>query len=123
MKRKESFVTNSSSVSFIGFGIEHEGDLPEITSNLIKTVYKEKYAKEFPENNETLDWIDLILPKMLDYSSVPWGNNGKYIGGTYIGMPDDITKKEFHEQIKKYLEDLGFDTKNIGVIDEVWRDG
>ncbi len=125
MKRKLSHVTNSSSVSFVGFGISFEGhNISDKLIENIKTLYENKYQKTIDVETikeDPLDFVSSILPK--EISMVYCEFSGSFIGGQYEDMPDDITKKQYHEQIKLKLEELGFDVSEIGFISESWRNG
>lgn len=129
MKTKLSHVTNSSSVSFVGFGIEFDKG-NKISDKLMENIKTACKGKSYFSDNEITDdniykhpgdFIEEVIPA--DFSLVYCEYSGCYIGGEYEKMPEDMTKRQFHEYIKKTLEGLGFDVSHIGVISEAWRDG
>ena len=126
MKIKISHVTNSSSVSFVAYGIRcYRDDLdPKIVEKI-----KEKYKEINPDKEDLDDDGDYMLYSIasklgLDYSSGP-NSDEILLGGSLSSMRDDQSKLDLKIEVAKTLNELGFDvtTENIEYIEESWRDG
>jgi hypothetical protein len=137
MKLKNDFVTNSSTTSFVGWGIHVESD--EILKNekILKLAYDE-YGKEASKNLSFEEWKEdfsqvllaivetgyELFKEDLDFScGSDYYSETLMIAGSPNKMKDSQTLGEYKEEIKKKLNDLGFEVTKLEYIEEAWRDG
>jgi len=97
MKIRKSFVSNSSTTSFIIYGVVF-GE--EVTEDL------ESIAAELE----------------LEYHVGQEGYN-RYIGRSYDSIKDDETGKQFKESIEKKLKERFGEDINVSHHEEAWYDG
>jgi len=125
MKIKTDFITNSSSTSFVGWGITLDvNDLLDKKEVIKKAFdnYKTKYdgtesIESFVDIYEILDYLPTNI--IIDWKV--W-DDVIYIGGKASDLKDDETLREFKEKILLELNSLGFDVKQIEFIEESWYD-
>ena len=135
MKRKADFITNSSSTSFVCWGLNKELYNLKKDEKLMERIYdfytknsKDKEILSFedfidPDNYEFMECV-AELTSLKDYST---GQEGEYfmIGTHPEKMKEDQTLKQFKDEIISSLNKIGFELteKDIEFISESWYDG
>lgn len=118
MKIKNSFITNSSSSCYVGFGIvieQHEA------INIMREAAKcrEIEIDNFDEDDLCYDLSEILIKSPLSFSMF---DCYIIIGGQYLEMPMYITPAEYHQLISEELIKLGFN-QTPGIVEEAWYDG
>ena len=118
MIRKHGFVSNSSTTSFMIYGIALESyeaakilkrDHPAVKESI------EKWGDDEPL--ETLDG----LPGFDSYPS-EWGDH-KYFGVSWDNVKDDETGAEFKERVRAALAEYLEGDLSLGTHEESWYNG
>ncbi len=132
MKRKLDFVTNSSSVSYVGWGVYlSEEDIK--TDIFLKKCFENYKSRSYANQSMTFEdfksdpieaayYISKDADGILTFSSGPCGDS-YFIIGQPNNIKDEQTLKEFKDQIIKELSELGIKVDKLEYIEECWRDG
>ncbi len=127
MKIKTDFVTNSSSVSFVGWGIcLDESDL--IQNEVIMKKCFENYKHDYKDDITFEEFKEMHVSEILDYLPTKrltsmYFYDEFYIAGNPNQIRDNETLGEYKIEIINELKNLGFDFNGIRYIQESWRDG
>ena len=140
MKVKADFVTNSSTTSFVAWGIAVEFSVIRESSILLQQMYLAYVELQKKHGNEAAtmdDWLSGVedhyefqedLRTLLrkegqgfECASAPYDDT-LYIGVSPFSMKDDETFAEFKTRVANTLEKIGLPS-NAGSIEEAWRDG
>lgn len=140
MKFKKDFITNSSSTSFVGWGISlndsdlrNEKEFLEIAFKKYKDINIEDTQTftfdEFmdEDNGEVIrEAIDNLFPynkeRLLECSYGPNGDDFM-IAGPVSRLKDDQTLGEYKKQIIEELNKVGLHVSGVSYIEESWYNG
>lgn len=131
MRVKFDFVTNSSTTSFVGWGITLEkSDILNNKKLLSKAFDQDSYKKpeisfeEWKDNIDNYELLDSALHgTILSHSYGGEYSDNYWIAGHPNDMKDDQTLGDYKKEIKEKLEELGFKVDKLEYIEEAWRDG
>jgi len=117
MKVRNGFVSNSSTSSFLIYGICFESE----------DEFREALNMEVENDDDDTDvWeIGYELGKELDMECLwPYdGDYGCYIGVSWDQVKDDETGAEFKARVEKKLKEKFGDDLEFSTYSEAWRDG
>ena len=128
MKRKLDFITNSSSVCFVGWGVKL--DITNLSDDFILKLYNHAISKDIKitleefKNTDSYDWEWIISSYVgTDGLSASYCYifDEIYIGIELKDIPDDQTIGDAKRETKEKLEKLGL--SEFKFIEESWRDG
>jgi hypothetical protein len=119
MKIRAGFVSNSSTTSFVAYGISVDNDTMNKYLQKLHPLKSEEYGRDI---YDLID--DLCESNYLDWSfNADWGMI--YVGLELESMDENETKKQFKNRVKEKIavvfgEELA---ETCGSIEVSWRDG
>lgn len=126
MKTRVGFVSNSSTSSFLIYGITiSKGHVFSLLTDEAKAVVQEKvsargYKLEELEDYDIIDYLLWDGPLKGYVARCPY-DDYYYIGKSWDKIGDNQTGKEFKKEIETYLSTY-FDTSEFGTLEEAWHD-
>lgn len=111
MKSRLGFVSNSSSSSFLIYGI------------MLDSEYFEKFYEEDKDFNE-YEYIDELLEKngISHYENAKPYDNEWFIGCSWSAVKDDQTGKQFKEEVEANLKKVFGENLEFNTYEEAWSD-
>ena len=118
MKKRNGFVSNSSSCSFLIYGIAM--DKEDMKQNL-----KEEFAKEF-ENIDSAWELGDCVASLIEKSSFEAFNPSEWDDTIYLGVSwdmvhDEQTGKEFKDSVESELNKIFKEPVNCSTFSQAWE--
>ncbi len=123
MKIKTSFVTNSSTTSFVVIGAYLDRD--SIPTDRLQGIAKEEDIDLLEVQDAPFEYIEKLLRNSdLSYSFGPdYDEDQTMVGMCYTKMGEDETLRQFKDRVhKEILAKFGISVTPFH-IEEAWRDG
>lgn len=125
MRIKLDFVTNSSTTSFVGWGIQLDSDNIYNDETILEKAYtsseflREEFdsIEDLKEKGSMYDILESLPFKILEFGIC---YDTVYIAGNPNKMQDNETLLEFKNKIFLELTRLGFDVDKVKYIQEAW---
>jgi len=122
MKLKQDFITNSSTVCFVAWGLSYNCyDFTEENKEKMKVLYEKKYNEPMPDEFSSTP-IELLLENTSLEYAIFYDGDWVGIGMPFTKMKDEETFGEFKERVKADFLKIGI-SDNPVYIEEAWRDG
>ena len=117
MKTRQGFVSNSSSSSFLIYGIAlRESDLKKITTT------NEELKKAIESVYDLYEIGEIACEgSLLDYHS-PEHSNTAYIGKSWDMINDDETGAQFKERVQKEIDAIFGEGFKCSTYEDAWHD-
>jgi len=129
MKIKRGFVTNSSSTSFVAWGVSYsESELKNLISGFLYEKVNDEYenVQNYLESTEFTDEVYDLCNKIDLNFSHNYDSDILYIGVSPFNMKDEQTLEDFLEDIVEKFKKLGLkdvESDDLKQIEESWYDG
>lgn len=117
MKARFGFVSNSSSCSFLIYGIRIDQDK---LSEILKDEFKQG-LEEAIEDDNLYDFLEKIFPDF-NVEQPDYYDDEFYIGKSWSSIKDDETGKVFKDNICSKLSEAFKTDINCGTYQEAWED-
>jgi hypothetical protein len=115
MKVRDGFVSNSSTTSFLIYGVYFDGS--EELKKALNEAGKEKIKELDDDDNEIVE--ELGLPYYSGYES-----SQVYLGRSWAEIEDDETGLQFKQRVQKEIREyFNLEDENFGTHEEAFRDG
>ncbi len=126
MKIRIGFVSNSSSTSYVLWGMSIEW--PQLKEDLQKKLIVDCGDSPDGDGEAPEEWeysLEGMYPLLEQYYGEGDYFEGYDFGRSFVNIKDDETGKEFKESIEKILREILKDDVKVeaGVIDVCYRDG
>lgn len=106
MKIRQGFVSNSSSSSFVLYGVDEESAVGIAVMKAAKKKLKKKKDEEEYEYEERLaDVLGEFIGKELEFVR-DWEREAFWIGKNPMHMPDDMTMGQFKQSVVEQLSKI-----------------
>jgi len=116
MKKRNGFVSNSSSSSFLIYGIVIE------PSELLNALDISKEEFEDKHSGSTYDLLDTIMEDVDGFEwHDPW-DDGCFIGASWSSVKDDETGAEFKTRVEKTLREKFGASLKYDTHEGAWHD-
>ncbi len=126
MKIKSDFITNSSTTSFVAWGVTmNKSDFRELIEK-VKPKGTEDFTEEDFEELDMYEFLECVISEVsLDGTDFDSYDGSVAIGKKLGRIREDETLLDFKKSICNELSKIGIkkETKDLVYVEEAWRDG